>query len=197
MLMLLDILENNKYISAIEAAGWTGYATDYIGQLCRLGKIPGELRGRNWYVDLDALISHRQERQLGRRRKQVSADKYSAPGEPMVKAFRLKTQAHFSYKPDDQPLFPQLNKNNSAEPLRKEMKPSLRVLVMVFSLVLVWGMGGLFNASSSSTRYLDLTYLPAKAFSLYVDPLFVDQTGISASTYLGLVVEAVQEFLGT
>ncbi len=70
MLMELDILTNGKeYISASRASEKTGYASDYIGQLARAGKIAGKLIGRTWYVDLDALLEHKRTRQLGRGRK--------------------------------------------------------------------------------------------------------------------------------
>ncbi|HEY4479914.1 MAG TPA: helix-turn-helix domain-containing protein, partial [Candidatus Paceibacterota bacterium] len=39
-----------KYISAKIAAKKFGYASDYVGQLCRQKKIKSHLVGRNWYV---------------------------------------------------------------------------------------------------------------------------------------------------
>jgi len=53
------ILDNKKYVSSKRAARITGYAPDYVGQLCRSGKIDARLVGRTWYVNEDALINHR------------------------------------------------------------------------------------------------------------------------------------------
>ncbi len=37
----------------------TGYAKDYVGQLCREGRVPARLIGRNWYVLESAIEDHR------------------------------------------------------------------------------------------------------------------------------------------
>ena len=68
--MELDIFtEGHEYISASRASQKTGYASDYIGQLCRTQKIAGKLVGRTWYVDLDQLLEHKRSRHLGRSKK--------------------------------------------------------------------------------------------------------------------------------
>src|SRR3989338_10130722 len=69
MLMIEPILsEGKEYISAIRASKKIGYASDYIGQLCRAKKIPGKLIGKTWYVDFSSLLEHRKNRKLGRGR---------------------------------------------------------------------------------------------------------------------------------
>ena len=47
------------YVSSKRAAQITGYAKDYIGQLCREGRVEARLVGRNWYVLDTALREHR------------------------------------------------------------------------------------------------------------------------------------------
>src|SRR3989344_553931 len=67
MLMIQPIFSDGKeYISAIRASKKIGYASDYIGQLCRAKKIPGQLIGRTWYVDYVSLVEHKKNRQLGK-----------------------------------------------------------------------------------------------------------------------------------
>ena len=39
-----------QYVSSKRAAKITGYAKDYVGQLCREGRVSARLVGRNWYV---------------------------------------------------------------------------------------------------------------------------------------------------
>lgn len=47
------------YISSKRAAQITGYAKDYIGQLCREGRVEARLVGRNWYVLESSIREHR------------------------------------------------------------------------------------------------------------------------------------------
>ncbi len=53
------VIEEKKYISSKRAAKMTGYAKDYIGQLCREGRVPARLVGRSWYVLESAIQDHR------------------------------------------------------------------------------------------------------------------------------------------
>src|SRR3989344_8070961 len=53
------ILQGKKFISSRRAAEITGYTNDYIGQLCRLGKVKAQLVGRNWYVEEQSLFAHK------------------------------------------------------------------------------------------------------------------------------------------
>lgn len=52
-------LDNKIYISSKRAATLTGYAKDYVGQLCREGRVEARLVGRSWYVLEDSIRSHR------------------------------------------------------------------------------------------------------------------------------------------
>lgn len=53
------LIEEKKYVSSKRAAQITGYAKDYIGQLCREGRVPARLVGRSWYVLDSAIQDHR------------------------------------------------------------------------------------------------------------------------------------------
>lgn len=53
------LIEDKKYISSKRAAQITGYAKDYVGQLCREGRVSARLVGRTWYVLESALADHR------------------------------------------------------------------------------------------------------------------------------------------
>ena len=52
-------IANQKYLSSKSAAQVTGYAKDYIGQLCREGRVEARLVGRNWYVLESSILEHR------------------------------------------------------------------------------------------------------------------------------------------
>lgn len=53
------LIEDKRYVSSKRAAQMTGYAKDYIGQLCREGRVPARLVGRSWYVLETAIQDHR------------------------------------------------------------------------------------------------------------------------------------------
>ncbi|HVM59061.1 MAG TPA: hypothetical protein VMT80_01925 [Candidatus Paceibacterota bacterium] len=53
------LIEEKRYVSSKRAAQITGYAKDYVGQLCREGRVPARLVGRSWYVLESAIQDHR------------------------------------------------------------------------------------------------------------------------------------------
>jgi len=53
--------EGKIFISSKRAARIAGYTTDYVGQLCRSGKVNAKLVGRNWYVEENSIKSHKLE----------------------------------------------------------------------------------------------------------------------------------------
>ena len=48
--MEILVLDGKTYVKASKAAKDLGYATDYVGQLCRNDQIDAHLIGRTWYV---------------------------------------------------------------------------------------------------------------------------------------------------
>lgn len=52
-------LDGKMFISSERAAKIGGYTKDYVGQLCRGGKLESKMVGRTWYVGLDSLIKHK------------------------------------------------------------------------------------------------------------------------------------------
>ncbi|MDQ5893168.1 MAG: trimeric autotransporter adhesin [Patescibacteria group bacterium] len=52
------ILEHKTFISAKRAAEVSGYASDYVGQLCRAGKLECKMVGRSWFVTEESLRKH-------------------------------------------------------------------------------------------------------------------------------------------
>jgi hypothetical protein len=54
----LDI-DGKKYIPTKVAAKLTGYAKDYVGQLCREGRVECRLVGRSWYILESSILEHR------------------------------------------------------------------------------------------------------------------------------------------
>lgn len=65
------LIGEKKYVSSKRAAKMTGYAKDYIGQLCREGRVPARLVGRSWYVLESAIQDHRFGDQKNEQEKQA------------------------------------------------------------------------------------------------------------------------------
>jgi hypothetical protein len=52
------VLDGATYVPLKVAAAQSGYEKNYLGQLCRAGKVDGRLVGRNWYINLESLEGH-------------------------------------------------------------------------------------------------------------------------------------------
>jgi len=74
------VLKDKKFISAGRAAEISGYTSDYIGQLCRAGKLDCAMLGRGWFVTEDSLSLHKHENGNGVR----GGSKYFSPSSPQV-----------------------------------------------------------------------------------------------------------------
>ncbi|HTK32995.1 MAG TPA: helix-turn-helix domain-containing protein [Candidatus Paceibacterota bacterium] len=55
------IIDGKIYISARRGAEIAGYSADYVGQLCRAGKIDCAMIGRSWYVGKESILKHQEE----------------------------------------------------------------------------------------------------------------------------------------
>lgn len=93
------LIEDKRYVSSKRAAKMTGYAKDYIGQLCREGRVPARLVGRSWYVLESAIHDHRfggEDVKPGKENALSSAwesPRYeSAPTEQILPVSRLEPQ---------------------------------------------------------------------------------------------------------
>jgi hypothetical protein len=53
------ILQDKNYVSARRVQELFGYSSDYVGQLCRLGKIEAKMIGRTWFVTEKSIIDHK------------------------------------------------------------------------------------------------------------------------------------------
>jgi hypothetical protein len=50
---------DKKYISAKRVHELYGYTSDYVGQLCRAGKLDSKMLGRSWFVNEDSIINYK------------------------------------------------------------------------------------------------------------------------------------------
>lgn len=69
------------YVSSKRAAEITGYAKDYVGQLCREGHVEAKMVGRSWYVLESSIREHR----FGKQEEEIEPEAtFEAPVAPEV-----------------------------------------------------------------------------------------------------------------
>src|SRR3989344_8941318 len=91
-------LSGTRFVSARRASQITGYAADYLGQLCRAGRLHGKLVGRNWYIDETAALEHR------KRYKRASEEDVA------LGTYELKKGGFLRYEADRRSLIPEVSK---------------------------------------------------------------------------------------
>ncbi len=135
--------EGTVYTKASVLAKRFRYTSDYIGQLCRSGKIDSRLVGRSWYVNEAALIAHKESKYKPIRGNEITTDinisRTDYPIEEKVEvrprlarvtAKMVQSQPsstkHFAlrlasvpvrYEPDESELLPQPVVNKRIEPV--------------------------------------------------------------------------------
>jgi hypothetical protein len=114
------VLDGKSYVKAGKAARELGYATDYVGQLCRSGKIKSHLIGRTWYVDQEELSTHKIEKKRSSRQK-AREQVRKVLNERREETTNTYKNIAIRYDSDGGPLLPETRKLAvSAEPVRKE-----------------------------------------------------------------------------
>lgn len=108
------VLDGKSYVKASKAARDLGYATDYVGQLCRTGQVDAHLIGRTWYVDQEQLGTHRVEKKRMSRtkareqaRKLIIAQRGTSVS---LKSKKASKNIAISYEGDESPLIPETRK---------------------------------------------------------------------------------------
>jgi hypothetical protein len=103
------VLDGKNYVKASKAARDLGYASDYVGQLCRSGQVDAHLIGRTWYVNQTELGTHRFEK------KRMSRVKAREQAKKAIQEHRLKVtetpnnykNIDIRYESDDEELIPE------------------------------------------------------------------------------------------
>lgn len=122
----MEVLELNgvTYVKANSIARELGYTADYVGQLCRSGKVDAQLVGRSWFVSDESIRSHKKSRYRNNKADTVKAlkkdiaTKPSRPSDAETTAVPVRVAApHFyrklsssetKYTEDDSELIPVL-----------------------------------------------------------------------------------------
>jgi hypothetical protein len=106
-------LNGKEYVKASKAAKDLGYASDYVGQLCRTGSVEAHLVGRTWYVNPETLGAHRLEK---KRNSRVKAREYARKSIEASRTLSVTNSANsykniaIRYQPDTDAVIPQVKK---------------------------------------------------------------------------------------
>lgn len=108
------VIEDKKYISSKRAAKMTGYAKDYVGQLCREGRVAARLVGRSWYV-LEAAI---QDHRFGPPMSEASVGRDNPVLEKPASVETPSTWESPRYEAISDEVLPSVNRLREAEPVQ-------------------------------------------------------------------------------
>jgi len=140
MAMKTLVIDGVEFLKASEAAKQFGYTSDYVGQLCRGGKVAAQLVGRSWYVNIDSLTTHRKARYRSSQKKTKEAlkevkqaqhqhtDVETPEAQPNFYE-RLQTH-HVRYEPDDGDLLPQPRKQRTEHPHEEHVAQPVKHLAI-------------------------------------------------------------------
>ena len=53
------LIDGKKFISSRRAAEIANYSADYVGQLCREGRVNARRVGRVWFIEEESIITHK------------------------------------------------------------------------------------------------------------------------------------------
>jgi hypothetical protein len=102
-------IDGKTFVKASEIARHLGYTSDYVGQLCRAGKVTATQVGRSWYVDPDTVHTHKQTRYRSNQVK--SREAIANYKEAVARRAARPTEVHLAvhhYEADESELIPTL-----------------------------------------------------------------------------------------
>lgn len=145
-------LDGQIYISSKRAAKITGYAKDYVGQLCREGRITARLVGRSWYVLEDSIKEHRfGGDQVEINEENVNDSVESTPLSPTEPEVSTPTAI---YSSEETTLIPELEEKNEEETLEEPQNEPIDDSSSVTDMQSIWKEWfdqERFNASNSTS----------------------------------------------
>jgi len=105
------IYNGKKYISSKQASKVTGYTSDYIGQLCRGGKVEARRVGRSWFIAEESILNY--EKEISVKVSEMAEARLRHPTQIDKPAFESGYEL-LKYEPpnktNSEPLIPPINK---------------------------------------------------------------------------------------
>ncbi len=129
-------LNGESFVKAADIARDLGYTADYVGQLCRSGKVEAQLVGRSWYVNETSIKSHKKSRYRSSATKTKTALKQSLQSkqsEPPIGTIQVEDlQARrkltpVEYVTDDTELMPKMTGKSEVRFIASKPLPVERI----------------------------------------------------------------------
>lgn len=98
--------DGKGYISASQGSKLTGYTADYVGQLARAGTVLSRQVGNRWYVEREALLSHKERKDALLAAVQSKSVGIKQDAERLLK--EREQQPLYMYTRDERGLLPDL-----------------------------------------------------------------------------------------
>lgn len=197
------ILEHKTYISARRAADITGYTSDYVGQLCRAGKIESKILGRTWFVLEESLLKHKEindqvktNKKTAKKRKAFQAKEErrearesefksllsssfgETPNEEILKNNEQPKTYLFKYEAEQAPFIPLINKKISEdEALKSGRKISVNFVPDTFAMNRSRLMQGAHATASETSRSLIASVI---VVIIFVGGIFLTQSSFDS-----------------
>lgn len=110
--------DGKDHVSSARAAKITGYHPDYVGQLARTGAVISRQVGNRWYVDREAILSHKHEKDGLLAAVQAQSVGIARSSNPEAGGEAPQTRYNgpgplLTYTRDDRDLLPQIEKSTS------------------------------------------------------------------------------------
>ena len=131
------VIDGVTYEKASKIAKQFRYTTDYVGQLCRSGKVDAKLVGRSWFVNPETIRDHQRSRykrtDSAKDGESVQSSQVSEKNPPNPSGSSVQPKNFFdritwnkvSYETDESDLLPNLQKKNEKEEsLTLEVSPA-------------------------------------------------------------------------
>ncbi|MDE2218414.1 MAG: tail fiber domain-containing protein [Patescibacteria group bacterium] len=126
--------EDEKYISVKRASQSSGYASDYIGQLCRAKKLKSKIIGRSWFVSEKSLDDYiRDEKFVVESSSEILESGQGASGGANLETKEISSSrddknipnnksGEFTYLEDKRPLIPEIISKKATVEIADEAK---------------------------------------------------------------------------
>lgn len=117
-------INEREFISVKRASEITKYSKDYVGQLCREGKVAARMIGRTWFIDHESILNYKKttddqffanygkQKEIQQFENDNSIHSSSTPKPANSSSKGLNTSDLASYQSDLRPLMPVLNKGS-------------------------------------------------------------------------------------
>lgn len=144
------VFDGIEYVKASVAAKQFRYTSDYIGQLCRSGKIDARLVGRTWFVSIDSINKYRAVKKnklkvVAKNKPEIAIEiktvRKMVPPVLTAKAAQVLSyennasrtkKLHVSYDLDEESLLPNLTKRFLPKPRLIPIEPANATRLKIF-----------------------------------------------------------------